>query len=90
MRLGGPVFLEENSPDAWIAALQQAGYRAAVFPNLQAGIHYTPADYAAAAHRADSDTIAAAFDGFDLVVEPFDEAIGDAVGEVIDNQTGLR
>jgi sugar phosphate isomerase/epimerase len=53
MRLGGPVFLEESSPNAWIAALQQAGYRAAVFPNLQAGTHYTPADYAAAAHRAD-------------------------------------
>jgi sugar phosphate isomerase/epimerase len=53
MRLGGPVFLEESSPEAWIAALQQAGYRAAVFPNLQAGSHYIPTDYAAAAHRAD-------------------------------------
>ncbi len=53
MRLGGPVFLEENSPQAWIAALQQAGYRAAIFPSLRPEDQHRPADYAAAARSAD-------------------------------------
>jgi sugar phosphate isomerase/epimerase len=51
MRLGGPVFLKESSPQAWVTALQQAGYRAAVFPT-QWGNGYTAADYAAAARDA--------------------------------------
>jgi sugar phosphate isomerase/epimerase len=52
MRLGGPVFLEESTPEAWVTALQQAGYRAAVFPT-QWGEGYAAADYAAAARCAD-------------------------------------
>ena len=32
MRLGGPVFNENNDPESWIIALKKEGYRAAVFP----------------------------------------------------------
>ena len=32
MRLGGPVFVEEMTPDRWIAALKMAGYSAAYCP----------------------------------------------------------
>ncbi len=32
MRLGGPVFVEEMTPESWVAALQAAGYSAAYCP----------------------------------------------------------
>lgn len=32
MRLGGPVFVEEMTPEKWVAAVQQAGYGAAYCP----------------------------------------------------------
>lgn len=32
MRLGGPVFVEEMTPDTWVAALKAAGYSAAYCP----------------------------------------------------------
>ena len=33
MRLGGPAFLKEFSTDAFVASMQEAGYRAAYWPN---------------------------------------------------------
>ena len=32
MRLGGPVFVQDITPDRWIAALKQAGYGATYCP----------------------------------------------------------
>jgi sugar phosphate isomerase/epimerase len=53
MRLGGPVFVHDADPDAWIAALEACGYRAAncpVGPEAAAGEIEA---YARAAARAD-------------------------------------
>jgi sugar phosphate isomerase/epimerase len=53
MRLGGPVFVQSGDPDEWIAALRQAGYRAAYCPvghEADSGIIQA---FAAAAQAAD-------------------------------------
>jgi len=53
MRLGGPVFRKNDSPEAWAAAVRQAGYRAAYCP-LQGGADDAiVAAYAKAAREAD-------------------------------------
>lgn len=52
MRLGGPVHATQ-SPDAWIAALQQAGYRAAACPIDASADTTTRRAYREAAQHAD-------------------------------------
>lgn len=53
MRLGGPVIGDTSSPEAWIAAVRQHGYRAAYCPlDSKAGAEIIQA-YAAAAQAAD-------------------------------------
>ena len=53
MRLGGPIFAEYSDPDGWIAALQEAGYRAATCPVGSDASASTIAAYASAAAAAD-------------------------------------
>lgn len=55
MRLGGPVFTDTSTPDAWVASLRAAGYRAAYCPLNPMADHddATVAAYADAAARAD-------------------------------------
>lgn len=52
-RLGGPVDGIFDDPDAWIAALQARGYRAAYCPVKAGDPASEIAGFAAAAHRAD-------------------------------------
>ncbi len=53
MRLGGPVFVDQLTPETWIAALQAKGYRAAYCPvEADASVDVIQA-YAEAARRAD-------------------------------------
>ena len=53
VRLGGPLFGDINGPEAWVAALQNVGYRAAYFP-LQPGASASDISaYAQAAKKAD-------------------------------------
>lgn len=53
MRLGGPVSGPFESPEQWIAAVQERGYRAAYCPLAPDADDATVAAYAAAASRAD-------------------------------------
>lgn len=53
MRLGGPIYQKYHSPEEWVEAVRQQGYRAAYCP---VGINASPADiraYELAAHQAD-------------------------------------
>ncbi len=52
MRLGGPIFEKCEGPDAWVAALQREGYRAAYCPLDEKADAATIAAYAAAAAKA--------------------------------------
>jgi sugar phosphate isomerase/epimerase len=53
VRLGGPLFGDLSNPDAWVAALQKEGYRAAYCP-LVPGASTTEIEaYALAAKKAD-------------------------------------
>lgn len=52
MRLGGPILEKTNSPDEWIAALKQRGYRAAYCP-LSDPDSVLSATYVHAAQQAD-------------------------------------
>ncbi|MGC9360757.1 MAG: sugar phosphate isomerase/epimerase family protein [Anaerolineae bacterium] len=51
MRLGGPVWPEEPTPDAWVVALQREGYTAAYWPTA----HDAPSDEIRA-YRQAADT----------------------------------
>ncbi|TVQ29243.1 MAG: sugar phosphate isomerase/epimerase [Spirochaetaceae bacterium] len=53
MRLGGPVFVDKLTPDAWIAALQHKGYRAAYCPLWADASVGERSEYRAAAAEAD-------------------------------------
>lgn len=52
MRLGGPVFLKNPDPDAWIAELQRLGYRAAYSPVDHTAAPEVVRDFAQAAQAA--------------------------------------
>jgi sugar phosphate isomerase/epimerase len=52
MRLGGPVFDPHSDPDAWIAALQRLGYRAAACPVKNDADDQAILAYACAAQKA--------------------------------------
>ena len=52
MRLGGPIFVEEMTPEKWITAVQQAGYGAAYCPVTVDDDAATVKAYVAAAARA--------------------------------------
>jgi sugar phosphate isomerase/epimerase len=51
IRLGGPVFVKYDSPEAWISALQARGYRAAYCPVSPGAPPEAVAAYRAAADR---------------------------------------
>ncbi len=53
MRLGAPVFVQEISPDRWIAALKQQGYSAAYCPVSNEADTATLKAYVKAAEKAD-------------------------------------
>lgn len=53
MRLGGPIGSADQSPDEWVAALRERGYRAAICPVRPDADDATVAAYADAARRAD-------------------------------------
>ena len=53
MRLGGPLFVKYETPEAWIAALRAAGYRAAYCPVGLDADAATVAAYERAAQQAD-------------------------------------
>ena len=53
MRLGAPIFESYADPDAWIAAVQRRGYRAAYCPVKPGADAATIRAYAEAAERAD-------------------------------------
>lgn len=53
MRLGAPIFEPYNDPDAWIAAVQRRGYRAAYCPLKPDADAATIRAYARAADQAD-------------------------------------
>ncbi len=53
LRLGGPVFGRPDSPESWVAALQEAGYRAAYCPLEATADDTTVRAWRAAADRAD-------------------------------------
>jgi len=53
MRLGGPIHGEFDSPEAWVAAVQQRGYRAAYCPIALDADQATIEAYAHAAQAAD-------------------------------------
>ncbi len=53
MRLGAPIYEPFSDPDAWIAAVQRRGYRAAYCPVKPDADAATVQAYAAAAARAD-------------------------------------
>ena len=53
MRLGGPVFGDNLSPDQWVVALRAAGYRAAYCPAEDKDDDMTAQAYAKAAKDAD-------------------------------------
>lgn len=53
MRLGAPLFADTSTPQAWIAALQKAGYRAAYCPLTPNADDDTVRAYAQAAQQAD-------------------------------------
>ncbi len=53
MRLGGPVFSNPASPEAWVEAVRDAGYRAAYCPVGTDAPDDTIAAYARAAQQAD-------------------------------------
>ena len=53
MRLGAPIFEPSTDPDAWIAAVQRRGYRAAYCPVKPDADPATIRAYARAAERAD-------------------------------------
>jgi sugar phosphate isomerase/epimerase len=53
MRLGAPIFGPSTDPDAWIAAVQRRGYRAAYCPLKPDADAATIRAYARAAERAD-------------------------------------
>jgi len=53
MRLGAPIFEPSTDPDAWIAAVQRRGYRAAFCPVKPDADPATIRAYARAAERAD-------------------------------------
>ena len=52
MRLGAPIFETHTDPDAWIAAVQRRGYRAAYCPVKPEADAATIRAYAEAAERA--------------------------------------
>ena len=52
MRLGGPVFVEDLTPERWTAALQSKGYSAAYCPVTSDVDSVTVQAYAQAAERA--------------------------------------
>jgi sugar phosphate isomerase/epimerase len=52
IRLGGPVFPLEDTPEAWVAGLQAAGYRAAYCPVAVGADEPTIQAYATAARKA--------------------------------------
>lgn len=52
MRLGGPIFVKTESPEAWVSAVQAAGYRAAYCPVGPEADEATVKAYAAAARKA--------------------------------------
>lgn len=52
MRLGGPVFVEDLTPERWTAALQSKGYSAAYCPVTSDADSVTVQAYAQAAERA--------------------------------------
>lgn len=51
--LGGPVWPEEDGAEAWVTAVQQAGYRATVCPIMPEADSATRRAYAQAAHKAE-------------------------------------
>lgn len=53
MRLGGPVFVEQQTPDEWIKAVRSAGYRAAYCPIQSGATREEIMAYARAAQDAD-------------------------------------
>jgi sugar phosphate isomerase/epimerase len=53
MRLGGNIFVKADSPEAWVAAVTAAGYRAAYCPVPPEADDRTVSAYAEAARRAD-------------------------------------
>ena len=53
MRLGGPVLGDVRNPEAWIAALQASGYRAAYWPLKHDVVTETMRAFVAAAQGAD-------------------------------------
>ncbi len=53
MRLGGPVFADCSTPDAWVAGVKRHGYRAAYCPLDQTASDEVVHAYAAAAQAAD-------------------------------------
>ncbi|MCX7669832.1 MAG: sugar phosphate isomerase/epimerase [Anaerolineae bacterium] len=53
MRLGAPIFESYNDPDAWVAAVQRRGYRAAYCPVKPGADEATIRAYARAAATAD-------------------------------------
>ena len=53
MRLGGPIFEQHDTPDAWVAAVRDAGYRAAFCPVGADAPGGRVQAYASAAREAD-------------------------------------
>ncbi len=51
-RLGAPIFADQSTPDAWVQALQSAGYRAAHCLLQVSADDDTVRDYAQAAQKA--------------------------------------
>lgn len=52
MRVGGPTFVEADSPASWVAAVHAAGYRAAYCPVTPEADAETINAYAEAARKA--------------------------------------
>lgn len=53
MRLGGPIFVETETPESWVAAVADAGYRAAKCPLALDADDSTVRAYEKAAEKAD-------------------------------------
>lgn len=68
MRLGGPVFIDPITPESWIRALNQNGYRAAYCP-VQAGASREEIQAYAKAAR-DADIIIAEVGAWSNIIDP--------------------
>ena len=77
MRLGGPVYGDTSTPEAWVAAVRAHGYRAAYCPLQHTADAETVRAYAQAA--AEADLVIAEVGAWSNPLSPDDAMRADAV-----------